>query len=162
MSKITIGIGDSYASNDRDDTIVTYALGSCIALIILDPVSKVGAMAHIALPDSQVDLEKAKVLPGYFADSGVPYLLELMKEKGSKLHPGMIAKLIGGAKVTKNEDFFEIGKRNAIAIKKLLWHYSIAVKSEDIGGTNSRTVHLQMEDGKAYISSHAYESVRKI
>ncbi len=162
MSKITIGIGGSYATNCREDTIVTYALGSCIALIILDPVSRVGAMAHIALPESHVDLSKAQNLPGYFADTGVPYLLQLMKEKGSKIHPGLIAKLVGGARVMRTEDHFEIGKRNAVAIKRLLWQFNISVKSEDIGGENSRTVHLNMEDGKVYISSHAYEDVRKI
>lgn len=162
MSKITVGIGDSYASNKREEMIVTYALGSCVALIILDPISRVGAMAHIALPDSSVDTGRAEHLPGYFADTGVPFLLDLMKKQGATINNGMIAKLIGGAKVTKTEDYFEIGKRNIVAIKRLLWQYSIPVRGEDIGGTISRTVNLKMEDGKAYISSHAYESVRKI
>lgn len=162
MTKITVGIGESQATASRDDEIVTYALGSCVALILLDPLSRVGAMAHIALPESQVDLARADKLPGYFADTAVPFLLNQMRRQGAKEHSQMIAKLVGGAKVTKTEDFFEIGRRNITAIKRLLWQLNIPIKSEDVGGTNSRTVCLKMEDGKAYISSHAYDSIRKI
>ena len=34
------------------DTITTLGLGSCIGIALLDPVTKIGGLAHIMLPDS--------------------------------------------------------------------------------------------------------------
>ena len=34
------------------DSITTLGLGSCVGIAIRDPVTKVGGLAHIMLPDS--------------------------------------------------------------------------------------------------------------
>ncbi len=162
MAKIVIGIGEMGVTNCRDDEIITYALGSCVALVLLCPKSRVGAMIHVALPESHIDKNKAEKLPGYFADTGVPHLIDIMKKKGALDASCFVAKLIGGAKVTSSEDYFEIGKRNVTAIKKILWQSNIAIKAEDVGGTISRTVKLDMNDGKAYITSHAIDGARRL
>ena len=67
MSQITVDISDLRVSANPDDLIVTYALGSCIAVIVHDPKRKVGGMIHYMLPLSEIAPEKAKDKPAMFA-----------------------------------------------------------------------------------------------
>ena len=60
MSEIVVGIADMKCSNNLDDILITYALGSCIGIAIYDPSVKVGGLLHYMLPDSNLDKEKAE------------------------------------------------------------------------------------------------------
>ncbi len=51
-------------------------VGSCIALSLYHPRLKRGAMAHIVLPESA----GRDGLPGKFANTAIPRMLELLKE----------------------------------------------------------------------------------
>lgn len=131
--------------------IQTLGLGSCVAVILLDPVHQQVGMVHIALPDSTIHPEKSKILPGYFADSGLPILVEKMKKDGS-LSKGTVAKIVGGAAVMDPNSTFNIGKRNALAIKKILWGFRLGILAEDIGGNHSRSVVVDVDDGRVVVS----------
>lgn len=153
MADLVIGIGEMAVSNSPEDTVKTYALGSCVALILLDPKTRVGGMVHVALPDSTIDAQKAKKLPGYFADTGLKHILCLMAEKGAKEHQGFIVKLVGGASVIQGSDHFEIGKRNVTILHKLLWEHKLVPRAEDVGDTISRTVSLVMSNGQVIVTN---------
>lgn len=153
MGKIVIGVGEAAASGNPEDEIKTFALGSCVAVMFLDTKARVGGMVHVALPESETDRDKSKTLPGYFADTGIPYLLELMRAKGSVSHAGYIVKIAGGANVMNSTDHFKIGQRNVTAIKKILWELNLPIKAEDVGADYSRTVSLEMQKGRITISS---------
>lgn len=157
MSNSTIlGVGDLSATAKQGAILKTYALGSCIALMILDPVTRCVSMAHIALPESTISPSKAKILPGYFADTAVPALFEEMKKQtGGQLSKPtkLIVKMCGGANVSDGNNTFNIGKRNALAIKKALWKYGLGPRADDTGGNFSRTVTLYQENGIALVSS---------
>ncbi len=119
MGQIILGVGDYGASKTPADEVKTFALGSCVSVIFLDPKSRTVGMAHIALPDSSINSAKASEKPGYFADTAIPALLTQMSKFGcDKRGKGMIVKLCGGANVMDTNDTFQIGKRNALAIKK--------------------------------------------
>ena len=153
MAKLIVGIGEAAASKTPDDEIKTFALGSCVAVVILDPKTRAGAMVHIALPDSKIDPVKAQQLPGYFADTGIPHLFKLLAKFDSVPHPGLIIKLIGGANVLQQQDHFQIGKRNVTAIKKILWDMKLPITAEDVGENHSRTVTAELKTGKVFVSS---------
>ena len=70
--KIVVGISDMKVSNKPGDVLVTYSLGSCIGVVLWDPVAKVGGLLHYMLPDSSLDKDKAQDKPFMFADSGIP------------------------------------------------------------------------------------------
>ena len=152
MALKVIGIGDYAVSMDTQDSIKTYALGSCVSVIIYDTRSKIAGMVHIALPDSAVDKDKALTKPGHFADTGLPVLIEEMKKMGA-LKTNVWIKLVGGAKVMDPNSFFDIGKRNVLAIKKELWKSNMGPVKEDVGGDYSRTVSVSVETGEITISS---------
>lgn len=152
MNLLEVGIGGLEVSADRDSAIKTYALGSCVALIIYDKVNRIGGMIHIALPDSEINREKAEKMPAYFADTGLPLLFQKMNENGAKRSSSWI-KLAGGASVIKSCESFDIGKRNILAVRKILWNKKLGIAKEDVGGDYSRTVSLNIEDGTVTISN---------
>ena len=46
-----VGIADCQTSNDPESVLVTYALGSCVAVVIHDSSAGVGGMLHFMLPE---------------------------------------------------------------------------------------------------------------
>ena len=152
MIRKDVGIGEFYVSNRQDELIKTYALGSCVAVLMYDKASKVAGMIHIALPDSEVNQKKAAARPGFFADTGLPLFLQEMKRKGA-VRTSTWIKLAGGASIMDEKNTFDIGRRNAIAIKRYLWKRGLGVIKEDIGGKISRTVSIDVATGEVSISN---------
>lgn len=156
MSIVVLGVGDYGASNTPGDIIKTYALGSCVAVIMLDPKTRTVGMVHVALPESKINPDKVKERPGYFADTGIPALLREMQKCGcNPKNKSIIVKLAGGAKIMDPNDTFNIGKRNALASKKGLWAHGMGPTAEDIGGAYSRTVSVSVDTGEIILSSPA-------
>jgi chemotaxis protein CheD len=153
MKQINVGIGELAVSKNPDEVIKTFGLGSCVAVIVLEPKVRAVGLIHIALPESVINPEKAKKQPGYFADTGIPYLIEAMAKLGGQPEgKGLIVKLVGGAQVMDPNQRFNIGKRNVLAIKKILWKYNLAVVAEETGGNNSRTVDVAVRTGRVTIA----------
>ena len=159
MSVVTLGIGEYGLVKQPGDIIKTHALGSCVAIIMLDTASRTVGMVHIALPESKVHPERAKKLPGYFADTAIPALLELMRKSGAATNlKKVVIKLTGGANVMDKNNTFNIGKRNVLAIKKGLWAQRMGAVAEDVGGSISRTVTVNIDDGKVVVTSPARDT----
>ncbi len=151
---VMLGIGDYGASRSTGHEVKTLALGSCVALCMLDPKTHTVGMAHVALPESQISPERGMERPGYFADTGVPALLACMHGLGcDKRGKSFIVKLVGGAQVADPRNTFNIGKRNVLAIKKALWSYGLGAVAEDVGGNISRSVSIDVDHGRVRIMS---------
>ena len=137
-------------SAKKGDVIITHALGSCLGVAVHDPVTCVGGLLHVMLPLSTIDPEKAERNPSMFVDTGFPKLLiECFKIGAQK--DRLEIRVAGG--VDSNDNLFQIGKRNLIILRKLLWKNSLLVKSYDVGGRNSRTMSLEIGTGKVTIKS---------
>jgi chemotaxis protein CheD len=151
---IMLGVGGLDATAAPGGALKTMALGSCVALIMMDPKQKAIGMAHVALPESSTDAVKALAMPGYFADTAIPALLARMARLGCDPRgQGFIVKLVGGSTILDVEGLFNIGKRNVLALKKHLWQSRLAPMGEDVGGDFSRTVEVHQESGHIVISS---------
>jgi chemotaxis protein CheD len=87
-----------------------------------------------------------------FADTGIPRLMNAMYERGAEKRRLNIW-AVGGAQVLDNENCFQIGKRNHLALRKIMWKGGLFVGSEDVGGTLSRTVRLEAGSGRVLIHS---------
>ncbi len=152
MAKINLGIGEMGVIREPGQQLQTLGLGSCVAVIILDPVLQQVGMVHIALPDSSINPVKATQTPGYFADTAIPRLLAEMKYQPPVRMP-WIVKLVGGASVVDAKGVFNIGKRNILEIKRILWSNKLAVMAEDVGESFSRSVLTDVAEGRVYISA---------
>jgi chemotaxis protein CheD len=154
VKPIMLGIGNLDGTATPGASLKTMGLGSCVALIMMDPKRKAIGMAHVALPESSTDAVKALALPGYFADTAVPALLSRMARLGCDPRgQGFIIKLVGGSSIMDVEGVFNIGKRNVLALKKHLWQAKLAPIAEDVGGDFSRTVEVHQESGHIVITS---------
>ncbi|MGV0950241.1 MAG: chemotaxis protein CheD [Azonexus sp.] len=153
---IVIGVADMQVSDDPNSVLVTYALGSCIALCLYDPQLQAAGMIHYMLPMSSVAPEKAAANPAMFADTGVPLLFERMFALGCR-RESLVVKAVGGGALNGDSDLFQIGKRNHTVLRKLMWKNRIMITAEDVGGCKSRTVRLYLSDGKLVISSQGQE-----
>lgn len=137
-------------SNDSSATLVTYSLGSCIGVAIYDPVVRVGGMLHYMLPDSDLDPEKARKKPFMFADTGLPLLFKQAYKLGARKSRLQVV-VVGGGQVTRARDFFNIGKRNYLALRKIFWKNNVMVNFKRVGGTGNRTLRLGIGDGRVWL-----------
>jgi chemotaxis protein CheD len=154
MSALVVGISDCKVSQDAESVLMTYALGSCIAVTMYDPVAKIAGMLHYMLPESALESAKAQQNPCMFADTGIPLLLERVMAGGAQPRRIMV-RLTGGAQVLDGAGVFQIGKRNYLAARKILWKAGILIAAEVVGGEISRTVRLDVGTGRMWLREGA-------
>lgn len=152
MNLITVGIGGLEVSDDRGSVIITHGLGSCIAIVLYDPVRKAGGMLHFQLPTAQLSPKRARQSPGTFADTGIPLLFEKMYALGS-VKRNLIVKAAGGGNFHGDSGTFDIGKRNHTTMRKIFWKAQVLVAAEDVRGSRSRTVRLFLDTGQVTVQS---------
>jgi chemotaxis protein CheD len=150
MANLVVGISDLKVSNNPVEALITYALGSCIAVAIYDPAVKVGGLLHFMLPDSTLDATKAKESPAMFADTGIPLLFKSCYRMGAE-KKRMIVKVAGGASMLDESNFFRIGQKNIMAMRKLFWNNNVLIDAEDTGKNFNRTVRIEIGTGKFFI-----------
>jgi len=150
VSLTVVGVADCRISSDPKSVLVTYALGSCIAVIVYDPVLKIGGLLHYMLPNSEIDAAKAERNPFMFADTGIPRLFQSCYREGADKRR-LIVTAVGGAQVLDTQGTFNIGKNNHLAMRKILWKAGVLVHAEDVGGGSSRTVRIELETGRVLL-----------
>lgn len=155
---ITVGMGDMKVSKDPNAEFVTHALGSCIAVMVHDPVRLVGGMIHYMLPLSKNSKERAKIQPAMFADVGIPKLFKELYALGAK-KTDLIIKVAGGASINKDGEMFQIGKRNFAILRKMFWKNQIVMSAHQVGGNNYRTARLCVRSGQVSIKTKVGESI---
>ena len=139
-SVVKVGIADMNIV--RSPSIIrTAGLGSCVGVVLYDPVKEIAGMVHIMLPYSSIAKEK-EINPAKFADTGIKLLQQALAREG--VRKAMLrAKIAGGAQMfqfNSSSDLMRIGPRNVEAVKKTLEQMKIALVAEDCGGNNGRTI----------------------
>jgi chemotaxis protein CheD len=156
-----VGVADCRLSNSPEDILVTYALGSCVGVAIYDPVAKLAGMLHYMLPESGIDPAKARDNPHMFADTGIPLLFRRSYEMGAEKRR-LIVCVAGGAQVMDEAGVFNIGKRNALALRKILWKAGVLIHSESLGGSLSRTVRMEVQTGKIWLRTEGKQEIEMV
>jgi chemotaxis protein CheD len=150
--KLIVGIADMQVAKNPEVTLITYSLGSCIGVAIYDPAVKVGGILHFMLPDSKIDVEKARKNPWMFADTGVPLFFKEAYALGAE-KARMHVKIAGGSQIMDESGFFNIGKRNYTALRKIFWMNNVLIHAEEIGGSVNRTVSMELSTGKVWVKT---------
>ena len=130
------------------DGITTLGLGSCVGIAIRDPITKIGGLAHIMLPDSKTIRNNSNIPK--FADTGIEELVRRVVAKGAN-RGRLVAKIAGGAQMFSfqggNSEAVRVGERNVEASKKKLAELKIPILAEDTGKNFGRTVIFYPETG---------------
>lgn len=156
--RLVVGIAEMRVTNTPGDLLVTYALGSCLGVCIHDPTAGVGGLLHAMLPSAQMDPPKGRANPAHFVDTGVAALFRRAYALGAAKER-IVVSVAGGASMTAGgrEDGFQIGKRNFIEFKKLLWRNGVVLRDQDVGGNISRTVSLDIATGEVLVKAGGRE-----
>ena len=154
MRELVIGVGDGSVSRDADAVLITYALGSCVALMLHDPIAGVAAMVHYMLPESTQSQQERDTRPYKFADTAIPLLLRGALAQGADKRR-LVVFAAGGAQIMNDNSIFNVGKRNCLALRKALWKFGLVAHAEDIGGSVVRTVRMEVGSGRVWLQSPA-------
>ncbi|WP_026494497.1 MULTISPECIES: chemotaxis protein CheD [unclassified Butyrivibrio] len=129
------------------DGITTLGLGSCVGIAVRDPVTKIGGLAHVMLPDSK-EIKNNSNIPK-FADTGIEELIKQVVAKGAN-RSRLVAKIAGGAQMfafSSSNATMRVGERNVAASIKKLKELNIPILAQDTGESYGRTVIFYPENG---------------
>jgi chemotaxis protein CheD len=145
-------------------------LGSCVALTMLDPRSKQGAMCHCLLPQRPTGTPQEHSPADCFryVDTSLKAMLaEFTKRQipASRLE----IKLFGGANVLEVlSDSNAVGSLNWKEAQRLLKHLNLAVSAHDIGGEAGRRIVFDTATGDVLVKTlgvtsrgHSKPSIRR-
>jgi chemotaxis protein CheD len=154
MALIAVDSADCKVSSDPRDVLVTRGLGSCIAVLLYDPVVRVAGLLHYMLPESNLDADQAIKRPCMYADTGIPLLLRRSYRLGARKSRAIFM-AAGGARMLDESRTFNVGERNYEALRTMVHRSGIVLHKEDIGGTASRTIQIDVAHGKVQLSRSA-------
>lgn len=130
---VLVGMGQSAAT--RDDGTLAALLGSCVGIALYHRRLRVAALAHVVLADSAGET----LLPGKFADTAVPHLIELLVAEGANMG-GLMAKITGGASMFGTPGPNQIGEKNTVGVLAALKKAGIPCVAQHVGGTKGRRI----------------------
>jgi chemotaxis protein CheD len=156
LRMLAVDIADLKISTDPGAVLVTYALGSCIGLMVHDPVRKIAGLIHYMLPTVGNSTAMARQRPAMYADTGIPLLFNRMYSLGCT-KADLVVKVAGGGALHQELGIFAIGQRNHTTLCRILGDSGITIAAEDVGGALSRTVHLWVATGRCTVTSHGRE-----
>ncbi|MCL2099956.1 MAG: chemotaxis protein CheD [Oscillospiraceae bacterium] len=147
MSSIVIGISDMNVVKGSD-SVITYALGSCVGVAMYDSARKIAGLAHILMPSS-AEVRDTNLNIMKYTDTAVPELLRRMERAGASSF-NIVAKLAGGAQMFNMGGAgaqFHIGERNVAMAQEMLRKLRIKLVAQDTGANYGRTVEIFAENG---------------
>lgn len=136
-----IGIGQ-IGIGDKSDSLRTF-VGSCVAVVLHNPVGQVAVLAHVQLP---AVIAGPSFELGRYADTAVPELLRQLQARSRQpIEP--VAHIAGGADMFPVVQSRSVGRLNSMAVKRLLVARNIPILTESCGGTLARRLVFDVKSG---------------
>lgn len=138
------------------DSLNATGLGSCVGVVIYDPVHKIGGMIHVLLPNAeQVTGADNRTK---FANPGIYDLLESVLKAGAN-RSSIVAKLAGGSAMISSKS--NVGERNIREVLNVLSDLKIRIIAQDVGGSAGRSVSFDLQTGamSVFTLSHGKKTI---
>lgn len=146
-TEIRVKVAECAVGRD-EQTLITIGLGSCVAIVLYDSVTRIGGLAHTLLPDESMARDRTN--PAKFPASAVTLLLAEMTRLGADA-TRVRAKLVGGASMFANlaaPGTIQMGERNIAAARAALRDAAIRIVGEAVGGERGRSVRFWPQTGR--------------
>ena len=143
MKRAEVQMGHVRVSGNGE-TLTASGVGSCLVIILWDPVHRVGGVAHAMLPP-------ASRPPGRngqdtkYTDAAIDEMLRQMRAGGSR-RDHLEAKIVGGANMFPNLKA-DLGSENVSSAKEKLDRENIRLVGESVGGSAGRSVEFCTASG---------------
>jgi chemotaxis protein CheD len=124
------------------------AIGSCVGVVLCDPVARVSGLAHVMLPGqapSSRQTEEAR-----YAEGGIQKLLDAMIALGARRRR-LVACMAGGGNVLEREDDTLCGA-NISSVQQTLDSLRIVRVAEDVGGMLRRSLTVDVDSGRVLLT----------
>jgi len=122
------------------------AIGSCVVVVAYDRYKKVGGLAHAMLPGRSPN--GASKNRTKYAEDIVDILLNALKKAGANIEDSEVT-LVGGANVL---GVGNISEQITGSVLNYLKRLNIKPKKKKLGGTQRRSVSLDIDSGKMFYS----------
>lgn len=131
----------------KTPTLVSTILGTCVAICLYDPISRVGGINHFMLASWD-----GSGLPSLkYGDHATRALLEKMLRLGADKR-NIQARVYGGLCRDKRGDAFNIGEKNINVAYSCLSQYHIPILAKDVGGCSPRKLSYQTHTGQVIVN----------
>jgi chemotaxis protein CheD len=144
--QVYLHAGQIFASSTPCE--VSTVLGSCVAVLLVDPVNRFGGASHYLLP-----LEgRGQSATPRFGHAAISLLLGRMLQLGSRRHD-LVAKVFGGASslAAATPHGPTLGDRNVEVARRRLEMENIRVVAEDVGGFGGRKLVFLTDEGHVWV-----------
>ena len=160
MKKIKVPLA-TYLLAERPDVLASYGIGSCVVVVLYDPLLKLAAMAHVMLPGRGNEVRDHHTAK--YSDQAIEGMLEELAQRGYS-RKRLFAKIAGGSRMfhfsAPTLDSFP-GQRNVEAVMKKLAQEGIPLVAMDVGKNFGRSVEFDTETGKMTVRTIA-EGIKEI
>ena len=149
-TSVGVGLGEIAVSQNRDEILVAFGLGSCVGIGAYDPIKGIAGLLHAVLPEplNGSDLTSTK-----YVGNGINKLFEEMIKKGAA-RERLIIRMAGGANMLASPGLsktFDIGTRNIAMAQSILESQKMKIVGQNVGGNTGRTLRVYVVDGKMTI-----------
>lgn len=131
----------------KEPTVVSTVLGTCVAVCLFDPMTKIGGINHYMLP-----LWNGEELasPKYGNIAIEKLILTVLKYGASKKH--LQAKVFGGKTEHDGKaQFYRIGERNIEIATSMLGQERIPIVAHSVGGGYGKKLEFHTATGDVYV-----------
>lgn len=145
-ARLRIFIGEVRAS--AEPLLLQTLLGSCVAVCLRDPESRIGGMNHILIPGSSPN----DPLPLRYGVHAMELLInQIMRLGGDRRR--LVAKAFGAANVVAGLQSPTVGDRNSVFVREFLAAENIPLVAQRLGGTHAVQVHFRTDTGRVTVHS---------
>ena len=145
---IIVSTGEVKTGN-KNDTLKSSPIGSCVVVILFEEKAKTGGMAHIMLPGKAPS--KEGVIATRYALNAIEMLIQQLDSAGVN-KKNLNAIVVGGGNVLKRKGD-TIGIDNLNSVTKELNDNQIEIEAFSIKGTERKSVRYNLAQGTIYVAT---------
>lgn len=141
----------SYKVSGREPLVLEAYLGTCVGLSLYCPVSGIGGLIHLLLPESPTPYSFAQ--PEKYAATGVPMFINAILDAGAHRET-LTACVAGGALVgplSQHDLDLDIGGRTTEVTRQILAARGIQLERSETGGFFTCRLSLDLTTGQSTI-----------
>lgn len=153
MKEINVGLGEQAVSRNPEEVLVAYGLGSCVGIVMTDPISHFSGLLHAVLPRAANGTASGESNPYKYVESGIENLLAVLIRHGAN-QSRLAVRMIGGANMLMASDMtrsFDIGTRNIEAAHTTLNRLKLPIVAAEVGGHTGRTLRVYVANGRVTV-----------